>query len=469
MVSQILCLIFMQSLATSEIPDDWKIGRIVAVFKTGERTNPANYRPISLTSIPSKLLEHIISSHIATHLESINFFYNHQHGFRKHFSCETQLAEFTHDLLKSMDDNLQIDAIFLDFSKAFDRLPHNLLLSKINSLGIAQNIVSWIKHFLSNRKQFTSANNHNSSKTHVSSGVPQGAGLSPLLFLIFINDLPTNIQTKLRLFANDCVIYSPIHNFENSTKLQQDLDTVALWCQDSSMPLNLTKCKSMSFSRKRTTVHHTYFINSLPLDSASSYKYLGVHMYPSLSFAPHVQSICSDALRTLGFLRRNLKSGSSDVKKLAYLTYVRPKLEYASSIWNPSQVYLVSELEAVQNRAARFITSQYSREISVTALKQSIELPSLASRRLISRLCLLHSFFFRPQSRHELLQPPNRTSSRINHSNPIARINGRTSPMNDCFFPQAITLWNRLPDTIVATPDRTSFRAKLKSHFDSTH
>lgn len=140
--SLILCLLFTQALQSGVVPDDWKIAQIVPIFKAGNCSLPTNYRPISLTSVPSKLLEHIISSNLMAHLESVNYFYSHQHGFRKHYSCETQLAEFTQDLLQQMDNNLQVDAVFLGFSKAFDRVSHNHLLAKLSTLNIPCNLLS---------------------------------------------------------------------------------------------------------------------------------------------------------------------------------------------------------------------------------------------------------------------------------------------------------------------------------------
>lgn len=200
-----------------------------------------------------------------SHLESISYFYPHQHGFRKHYSCQTQLAEFTHDLLQQMDNNLQVDAVFLDFSKAFDRVSHNHLLAKLSSLNIPFNLLSWIEHFLKGRTQFTSANHHESDLTNVTSGVPQGASLSPVLFLIYINDLPLNINSKLRLFADDCVLYTTITSTNDHNNLQTDLNNISLWCNKWHMPLNLTKCKSLSFTRKHVISQHTYHINSVPI------------------------------------------------------------------------------------------------------------------------------------------------------------------------------------------------------------
>lgn len=160
------------------------------------------------------------------------------------------------------------------------------------------------------------------------------------------------------------------------------------------------------------------------------------------------------------------KEGIPEVKKLAYLTFVRPQLEFASAVWHPSQDYLAASLESVQNRAARFITSHYSRYTSVTSLKQTIGLPTLKSRRIISRLCLLHSFFYNPRSRHHLLKPPLRTSSRISHSSAIARLPSRSSAMTTSFFPDAIVYWNALPDNFVTCTDRKKFREYLTNHFE---
>lgn len=146
--SKILCLLFQQSLATGQIPTDWKIGKIIPIHKNGDRSLVANYRPISLTSVASKLLEHIIFSHTVSHLENNKFFYEKQHGFRKGFSCESQLIEFTHDIHINMNQYTQTDAIFLDFSKAFDRVPHCRLLAKLSSLHIDSLTLSWIRNFL---------------------------------------------------------------------------------------------------------------------------------------------------------------------------------------------------------------------------------------------------------------------------------------------------------------------------------
>lgn len=208
--SQILFHIFQQSLTSGQLPKDWKIAKVIPVFKNGNKTSRENYRPISLTCICCKLLEHIIASHIFRHLEKNKHFHNNQHGFRKGLSCDTQLLEFNTDLHFNLNSNQQTDCIVLDFSKAFDRVAHCHLISKLSPLNIDSLTLFWLRNFLSLRQQFTIVNDFASLITDVTFGVLQGSVLGPLLFLVYINDLPNNISSCVRLFADDCIIYGII-------------------------------------------------------------------------------------------------------------------------------------------------------------------------------------------------------------------------------------------------------------------
>lgn len=164
-------------------------------------------------------MEHIIYTHIASFLKSAKFFHPNQHGFQKGLSCDTQLALFLSDINSKLDINVPVDAIFIDFEKAFDKVPHKRLLSKLSHLNLDEHVFAWLSNFLTNRQQFVYANNSSSSLSPVLSGVPQGTVLGPLLFLIYINDLPDNISSSIRLFADDCVIYRPIINPSDNVAL----------------------------------------------------------------------------------------------------------------------------------------------------------------------------------------------------------------------------------------------------------
>lgn len=463
--SNILCYIFQQSLESGQIPDDWKVAKVTPLFKSGDQHLPQNYRPISLTSICCKLLEHIIASHIYNHLESNQFFFRNQHGFRKGWSCETQLLEFTTDLHSNMNNNLQIDCIFLDFSKAFDRVPHCRLISKLSALQLDSLTLSWLRNFLSLRKQFTVINNDSSSICDVTSGVPQGSVLAPLLFLIFINDLPDGVTSFIRIFADDCIIYHPIKNVNDHYALQKNLDVIMKWCETWQMVLNASKCKTISFSRKHDPSIFSYRINNDPLSHVSTYKYLGLHFTQNLSWSSHITNICANASRSLGYLRRNLHSSPANVRKLAYETFVRPQLEFASPIWSPHQNYLTNMIEAVQNRAVRFISRNYNFCCSVTQLKMDYSLQLLSTRRNISLLCLFHKYVNSTKMTRLPIERPSYLSTRLHNRLSFSRMYGKTNSFNASALPRAITLWNDLPDNLVSDTNPVSFRNKLVLHF----
>uniref|UniRef100_A0A147BD87 Putative endonuclease/reverse transcript n=1 Tax=Ixodes ricinus TaxID=34613 RepID=A0A147BD87_IXORI len=285
-------------------------------------------------------------------------------------------------------------------------------------------------------------------------------------FLIFINDLPATISSKIRLFADDCVVYNKVTCMHDHNQLQDDLLKINQWCNTWLMSLNKSKCKLIRFTRKKSILYHQYFLDSDLIETVSMYKYLGVRLTSDLSWNNHIEAIHADSSRTLGFIRRNLRSAPPLVRKMAYDTFTKPKLEYAASIWSPHQAYLINHLEAVQNRAARFILSTYDFSVSVSALKSQLTLSSLQLRRKLTRLCLLHKVYYHcPDLKSSLLSPPDRTSSRLNNSCTIKRVSGSTNAFNQSFLPQAISDWNSLPSSIVTIVDPEVFLSSLRIHF----
>lgn len=458
--SVILTKLFRQSLELGILPDDWRVGRVIPVHKGGVKSSPGNYRPISLTSIPCKILEHIIYSHLVNFLNSHTFFSPAQHGFRKLLSCETQLLTLTHNLHTSLDHSFPVDCIFFYFSKAFDKVSHRLLLYKLSTLNIDSRVLTWINSFLTNRSQFVHVNGINSRPSPVTSGVPQGSVLGPLLFLIYINDLPSYISSSVGLFADDCVIYSEVTNDSDVLSLQSDLYSVSRWCDKWQMELNISKCKSMRVSRQNNTCP-TYHIKTVALESVSSYKYLGVYIANNLSWDIHVEYIIKNANRMLGFLKRNFSLAPLSLKLLLYKSLVRSKLEYSSAIWDPGAT-LASSLEAAQNRSVRFILHNYHRTSSVTAMKTTLGLPDLSLRRKLSRLCLFHKIYHHNQSlRQHLLTQPSYISSRVDHQNKVGIPHCRTSHFYQSFVPMTSMDWNRLPAPIASIADSAEFKAAL--------
>ncbi|KXJ16916.1 putative RNA-directed DNA polymerase from transposon X-element [Exaiptasia diaphana] len=242
-VAPYLRCIFSASLQSGQLPSDWLNANITLVFKKGKRDDRANYRPVSLTSVICKTLEHILYKAIINHLEKYNILTYCQHGFRQGRSCETQLVTTLEDIALNMDKGIQTDMLILDFSKAFDVVPHQRLLAKLNFYGVRGNILSWISTWLTQRHQRVTINGDFSNPTKVQSGVPQGTVLSPLFFLLFVNDIGQNLspKTKLRLFADDTAVYRSITTEDDVKTLQNDLNQLFLWDSKWQMKFNLKK------------------------------------------------------------------------------------------------------------------------------------------------------------------------------------------------------------------------------------
>ena len=250
----------------------------------------------------------------------------------------------------------------------FDTVPHDGLLSKLKHYGIDKNIWQWISNFLRNRKQCVVVDGISSSPVDVDSGVPQGTVLGPILFLLHINDLPSIVSSKVRLFADDCLIYKQIKNNNDQIELHRDLNLLESWGAKWGMRFNPAKCNIMRVSRKRSPFLHSYTLSGQVLGEVEDTKYLGVTLSDNLDWSKHITTTTTKANARLSFIKRNLKDCPKTLKELAYFSLVRSFTDYCSTVWDPHQKYNHDKLEMVQRRAARFIKSKYKRTESVTAM-----------------------------------------------------------------------------------------------------
>ena len=236
-IAPVITRLFRASLSQATPPDTWREAHVTPVYKKREKYKAVNYRPVSLTYILCKQMEHILASNIMAHLNSSNILYDKQHGFRSERSCEMQLPEFTDDVLKTLSDRKQCDTIIMDFSKVFDKVSHDRLLYKLDRAGIDPQTSAWVKPFLSLRTQKVVIDGEESDAVPVTSGVPQGSVLGPILFLVYIDDMPKYTKhSRVRLFADDTIVYLTITNMDDCQKLQEDLKRLQEW--------ELQECKS---------------------------------------------------------------------------------------------------------------------------------------------------------------------------------------------------------------------------------
>jgi len=392
-------------------------------------------------------MEHVVTSHLMRHLEGNNLLHPRQHGFRARRSCETQLIEFTHDLFNGVHDGNQVDVVIMDFAKAFDRVPHDRLLLKLDSYGVRGRTLEWIKAFLKDRTQQVVVDGAKSSEGSVTSGVPQGAVIAPALFLVFIDDLPEKIKSEVRLFADDTVVYRHVNSHQDALDLQTDLNALAEWEDQWQMQFHADKCQVLRVRRTRTGVNHDYKLHGTSLPQADEVKYLGVTVTKDLRWNNHIAQVRNQASSKLAFLQRNVRVSSPHLKEQLYKSLVRPTLEYACSTWDPHEQKLIYQLESVQRRAARWVLCRYHNTSSVTDMMRDLAWKSLEQRRTHSRLCMMykihHSLVAIP---HGLLHLTNTTNTRQTRSSQIqyTPFQPRTNYFKFSFFPHTVAQWNLL-------------------------
>ena len=481
--------IFQLSINTGQLPNDWKQANISCVFKKGDKHLPSNYRPVSLTSVCCKLMEHIICRHLMNHFENHNILTNLNHGFRTGFSCETQLLTTIDDLLTSYDQGKQIDVAILDFSKAFDTVPHRKLLYKLNQYGIHGSTHLWLKNFLTNRKMRVVLEGEESEEVLVESGVPQGTVLGPILFLCHINDLPMCVNSQVRLFADDCLLYRTINTFQDHLILQNDLSKLEGWACEWGMKFNAKKCYILRIRNKMNYLF--YKLDNCILKQVSDNPYLGLQISQDLKWHTHISNISKKASCTLGFLQRNLKHCSKECRKTAYISLVRSTLEYGAIIWDSYYKSDIERLERLQHRAARFITQDYfSRNPGcVTSMLNDLKLPTLQERRKLLRLIFMFKVVeglvpAMPADQFFSKKPTNKrqikarkfdncvssnvvTKSATNNTRPYTVPTSSTDQYRNSYFVKTVEDWNKLENSTVSATSLEEFKNKLpKSYCD---
>ena len=312
-LSPILTGLYRKSLKDGHLPRDWLSANVIGILKKGNKQDASNYRPISLTCVTCKILEHILYSQIMKHYSRHNFISNTQHGFQKGLSCETQLATTVEELQKGLDNKYQQDVVILDFNKAFDKVPHRHLLKKLDASDIKGNIHKWFTAYLTNRRQrvIVDPDGRSSGEAPVLSGVPQGTVLGPLMFLTYVNDITSDLTSQMKLFTDDALLFRPIKSEKDCKSLQKDLDTLEIWSKRWKMTFNISKCHVLRMTGKKASITQNYKLGNDPLTTVTSHPYLGVEFDSKLSWKDQVQNVKAKGTKTLNMVRRNFTKGTN--------------------------------------------------------------------------------------------------------------------------------------------------------------
>lgn len=362
LISDSLTYICNQSITTSTFPDKWKMGKVRPLFKNGQRDDTNNYRPISVLPVISKLLEKHVHDALMSFLTSNKLLHATQSGFRPSHSCETALLKMINKFLSAINDGQIIGMVVVDFRKAFDLVDHKLLLKKLRLYKLSNEVLNWFSSYLFERKQKVYINNTESKTENIECGVPQGSILGPLLFLMFINDLPLYTENVFTdLYADDTTLY---HISQTQALLEQNLQLALQrlleWCKTNGMLVNTAKTKVMLITthQKRLHLHndiiHLSYNNNV-LNTTESDKILGVHIDNNLTWSVHVDFISKKISKNLWLLSRLKDYLTTEHRVQFYKTYIQPHIDYCSTVWggyvpkSSKQVVQVAEKSCKNN------------------------------------------------------------------------------------------------------------------------
>ena len=468
-LSKPLTLIFQKSFDNGEMPSQWADANITPLFKGGSKTDPANYRPISLTSVVCKLMEKMVRSALIAHLDQNELINKNQHGFVKYKACVTNLLETIDYLTSVMTSKAKssVDMIYLDFEKAFDKVPHMRLLHKLKGYGIEGNVLKWIESFLTGRRQRVVLGEVESDWCEVTSSVPQGSVLGPVLFVIYINDMPEVMTNMCKLYADDSKIMAKINNDNpdaDAMGLQDDIDNIVIWSEKWKMKLNSKKCKVMHLGKINPKcsyyLHDTVSGEDHCLEGTEIEKDLGVFISANLKAKTQVDRASAKAASVLGRLKNTFVSKNWRLWKKLYTTYVRPHLEYAVASWNPYLKGDCLKLERIQRRATKI--PHCMKSLSYEERCEKMDLTSLSTRRIrgdrIQKFKIEKGF-----DRLTWHKEPRCTQPRGNKRGQFIAETHSKAERNNFFNNRIAGPWNELPDNIVEAETVNIFKERLDS------
>ena len=457
-LSKPLAILFTQLVSVGHVPSDWLKAVIVPVFKKGVAGKLCNYRPISLTCVPSKILERVLVQAIYAHLCNNSILHPSQHGFCKRRSTTTNLLDCFNDWTMTILSKEQHVVVYVDFSKAFDVVSHPKLFARLHSYGIRDTLLNWLVKFFTGRSHCTKIGTAMSDFAVLLSGVVQGSGIGPLMFLTYINELVFILEKhniKVKLFADDVKMYIKIVNDVDMQQLQLAINALTNWAHEWQLGISVDKCCVLNIGTE--VIAPCLYLNNCKLSVLSQTRDLGITVCNSLSPTAHVMDIVSKAHRRAALILRAFTSQNIELLMRAYVVYVRPLLEHNTVIWSP---YTVNDIEAIEQVQRRFTKrlrgyGNYSYPERLRHLK----LHSLEVRRLVIDLVWCYKIVFNvvDNCMEEFFSFSNCTSTR-GHSYKLYKRQFSTSTRAHFFSERVINIWNALPADVIDFSSVKKFR-----------
>ena len=462
-----LCKIFNKSVQTGVIPEDWKLANVTPIFKKGSKFKPGNYRPVSLTCISCKLNESCLKDAMVDHLVTNALIRDSQHGFMNRKSCTTNLLEFLEKLTSEQDAGHAVDVIYLDFAKAFDKVPHKRLIDKFRAHGIDGKVLRWVENWLAGRKQRTVLNGKASDWEDVGSGVPQGSVIGPLAFIIFINDLDLVVIliSIMNKFADDTKLANSILSNADVVNLQDCLNRLVTWADTWEMEFNITKCKVMHVGKDNPKADYT--MSGISLEKSEFERDIGVKVHHTLRPSLQCKEAAQRANAVLGQISRSFHFRDRRTFIKLYKQYVRPHLEFAVSAWSPWTQGDREMLEKIQRRAVRMVSGL--KGTSYEAKLEELDMLSLEDRRIlydqVQTFKIIRGFDAVNRDTWFTLVGPNPGRVTRHTSDPlnIVRQQGRTETRRSFFSLRVVDTWNSLPSEVKHTNSVASFRHQVRT------
>ena len=461
-------ILFNETLKEGKLPKDWKLAYITGVFKKGSKHLPENYRPISLTSILCKIMERFVRDSVIDHLMENGVLSEKQFGFISGRSTLTQLLYYLNDCLEKIANGNVVDAIYLDFSKAFDTVPHRRLLGKLESYGVQGEILEWINSFLKDREQQVVVNGSKSGIAPVINGIPQGTVLGPVLFVVYINDLLDELSSDGLMFADDTKIFRQIKSRDDAVALQEDLKKLEEWSETWLLKFNADKCHVLTLGKFEDIKHaHQYTLCSNELEHVSAEKDLGVTIDDELKFEEHITRKIQVANGIVGQIRRSFSYLNAETFRRLYVAFVRPHLEYCQAVWSPHLLRNIDALENVQIRATKLVDGLAA--LDYAERLRMINLPTLLHRRRRGDMIEVFKHFnsYDKTTLSPSFNPRNRPSRQHKLQILQPRSNdGVRGTQSNSFYHRVAPIWNNLPQDVAEAETIEDFKKALDEYWE---